>query len=98
MSDAAEEQAWHQSDAVIRDETGLHARPAVRLTKLAKQFAARVEIRADGHENWVNAKSPNAVMKLKASHDSRLNIRAAGDDAEAAVAALAGLVDRNFDD
>ena len=35
-------------EAVIRDKTGLHARPAVKLTKLAKSFAAAIEIRAAG--------------------------------------------------
>ncbi len=98
MTEAASDQLWHEGAAIIRDETGLHARPAVRLTKLAKRFDATVEIRADGQERWVNAKSPNAVMKLKASHETRLNIRASGDDAENAVTAIVGLVDRNFDD
>lgn len=98
MSDAVPEAAWSESEAVIRDPTGLHARPAVRLTKLAKQFQSRVEIRAEGQERWVNAKSPNAVMKLKAAHQTQLNIRASGDDAEQAIAALVKLIDRNFDD
>ena len=58
-------------EAVIRDETGLHARPAVKLTKLAKSFAAAIEIRAEDAPDWVNAKSPNAVMKLRAGHETR---------------------------
>ena len=32
--------------AVVRDPTGLHARPAVKLTKLAKRFEAAVRVRA----------------------------------------------------
>jgi phosphocarrier protein len=95
MSDAA---AWVHGSAVIRDATGLHARPAVKLTRRAKAFGAAVEVRAEGTEAWVNAKSPNAVMKLRAGHRTALAIRAAGDDAAAAVAALAALVEANFDD
>jgi len=97
MNDAASNIAWVTGDATIRDKTGLHARPAVKLTKLARQFAATVEISGDDRQRWVNAKSPNAVMKLRAAHEARLGIRAAGADAEAAVAALMSLVDRNFD-
>ncbi|MBJ3774533.1 HPr family phosphocarrier protein [Acuticoccus mangrovi] len=88
---------WVAGDAVILDPTGLHARPAVKLTKLAKTFAAAVEVRADGDERWVNAKSPNSVMKMKAAHGVPLHIRANGDDAADAVAALVALVERNFD-
>lgn len=81
----------------IKDPTGLHARPAVKLTKLAKSFASSVEIRADGSDEWVNAKSPNAVMKLKAGHGELLHVRAEGPDAQACVDELIALVDRDFD-
>jgi len=89
---------WISDAAVIRDPTGLHARPAVKLTKLAKTFDSEVEIRAEGKPDWTNAKSPNKVMKLKAAHGEPLHIRAAGSDAEAAVVALVALVDRDFSD
>ena len=36
---------------------GMHARPAVKLTKLAKRFAAHVVIRVEGAADWINAKS-----------------------------------------
>ena len=83
--------------AIVRDPTGLHARPAVKLTKLAKGFAASVELRSGGAGTWVNAKSPNAVMKLKARHGEEIHVRADGSDADAAVNALVGLIERNFD-
>lgn len=90
--------AQAEGQAVLRDPTGLHARPAVKLTKLAKRFAASVELRAGDEGNWVNAKSPNAVMKLKAGHGAVLHLRAEGEDAGPAVAALRALVDRDFAD
>lgn len=83
--------------AVIRDPTGLHARPAVKLTRLAKSFAAAVELRAAGADAWVNAKSPNAVMKMKAGAGATLEFRARGEDAAAAVAGLVALVEADFD-
>lgn len=82
--------------ATLRDPTGLHARPAVKLTKQAKGFAAEILLRAGEAGAWINAKSPNAVMKLKAGHGERLFFRADGADAEAAVAALVALVERDF--
>lgn len=96
MMDAAAE--WVFGAAVIRDTTGLHARPAVKLTKLAKSFAATVELRSEDAPGWVNAKSPNAVMKLRAGHETTLEVRASGRDAASAVAALTALVEANFDD
>lgn len=98
MTELVRDEDWVIGNAVIRDPTGLHARPAVKLTKLAKSFGSAVEIRADSVESWTNAKSPNAVMKLKAGHGVPLHIRAAGDDARAAVDALVALVVRDFND
>jgi phosphocarrier protein len=86
-----------EGEAVVRDPTGLHARPAVKLTKLAKGFAAAVRVRADDGA-WVNAKSPNAVMKLKARHGELLAFAAEGADAADAVGALVALVERDFRD
>ena len=85
-------------DAVLLDPTGLHARPAVKLTKLAKQFAAEVRVRAGAGGDWVNAKSPNRVMKLKARHGETVAFEAEGPDAADAVRALVELVERNFDE
>ena len=86
-----------EGEAVVRDPTGLHARPAVKLTKLAKRFEAAVRVRA-GDGAWVNAKSPNGVMKLKARSGERLAFAADGPDAAAAVEALVALVERDFHD
>jgi phosphocarrier protein HPr len=94
----AQDQGWIEGKAVIQDPTGLHARPAVKLTKLAKTFDSTIEIRADGGTEWINAKSPNAVMKLKVGRGAPLHIRASGGDAQTAVDALVALVDRDFND
>ncbi len=94
---AADAVASASGQATVQDPTGLHARPAVKLTKLAKSHEATVEIRAGEEGKWVNAKSPNAVMKLKVGHGEVLHIRAEGAQAEAAVAALVDLIERDFD-
>ena len=77
---------------------GMHARPAVKLTKLAKRFQAQISIRAAETAEWTNAKSIAKVMAMRAARDSILEIKASGDDAEAAVAALVELVVADFPD
>ena len=85
-------------EAVVRDPTGLHARPAVKLTKLAKRFEAAVQVRSAANGAWVNAKSPTGMMKLKARHGETLAFAADGSDAAEAVAALIALVERDFNE
>jgi len=77
---------------------GMHARPAVKLTKLAKKFQAQISIRASDAADWINAKSIAKVMAMRAARDSIIQIRASGEDAEAAVAALIELVAADFPD
>ncbi len=84
--------------AVIQDLTGLHARPAVKVSKLAKKYVSAVEISGAEGGIWINAKSTNAVMKMKASHGSNLFVRASGEDASYAVSAIIELIQRDFKD
>jgi len=85
----------HRAAAPIRNPSGLHARPAVKLTKLAKSFPGALEIALSAEGPWVDAKSMVRVMKLKAAPGTVLHVR--GEDA-AAVAALADLARRDFDE
>ena len=83
---------------LLTHEVGLHARPSVKLTKLAKTYAARIELAASEAGPWIDAKSIVKVMATKVPKDTLLHFRAAGPDAAAAVAALIGLVERDFDE
>jgi phosphocarrier protein len=82
----------------LTNATGLHARPSIKLTKLAKTFAARIELTIDTAGSWVDAKSIVKVMATKAARGTVLHLRAEGVDAEAALAALVALATRNFDE
>ena len=85
--------------SVLMDHAvGLHARPSVKLTQLAKTFSARIELRVSQDGPWIDAKSIVKVMATKAPKDTVLFFRAEGTDAAAAVAALIGLVKRDFED
>jgi phosphocarrier protein len=89
---------WQTSSVVIRHDVGLHARPSVKLTKLAKTFASAIEIAGAPEGPWIDAKSIVKVMAMKAKQASILHLRARGGDAAAAVAALKDLVERDFDE
>jgi phosphocarrier protein HPr len=73
---------------------GIHARPAAEIVKLAARFTANILLAKDGLE--VNGKSIMGVMMLAAECGSEVLVRAEGDDADAAVAALAELIASKF--
>ncbi len=88
----------NEGSVVITHEIGLHARPSVKLTKLAKTFEAAIQLRGDGVASWVDAKSIVRVMGLKLREGTTILFRADGPDAQAAIDALVGLVERDFDE
>jgi phosphocarrier protein len=83
---------------LIEHEVGLHARPSVKLTKLAKTFTSKIELGLSEDGPWIDAKSIVKVMAFKAAKGVTLHFRAHGGDANAAVAALVDLVRRDFDE
>jgi phosphocarrier protein HPr len=87
-----------EARVLITHEVGLHARPSVKFTKLAKAFAARIDLALQEGGPWFDAKSIVKVMAAKAPKGSVLYLRAEGDDADDAIAALVGLVQRDFDE
>jgi phosphocarrier protein len=82
------------SHVQIVNKYGLHARPAAELVKLANRFACEVWIRKDEVE--VSGKSIMGVMMLAAECGSTVQIRASGQDSQAAVDALVQLVQNRF--
>ena len=83
---------------VVTHDVGLHARPSVKLTKLAKGFSATIEIAAAAEGPWIDAKSIVKVMALRVKQNATLFVRASGADAVAAVDAVICLVRRDFDE
>ncbi len=88
--------ALHTGFVLLTNNVGLHARPSVKLTQLAKRFDARIEFALAATGPWVDAKSPVKVMRFKAAKGETLHFRASGDDAAEAVAAIVALVERGF--
>lgn len=89
-------QTTARASVLMTHDVGLHARPSVTLTKLAKTFASTISLTVDEGGASVNAKSIVKVMAMKAPANTTLVFEAAGDDAEAAVNALVELVRSDF--
>jgi phosphocarrier protein len=83
---------------VLEHEGGLHARPSIKVTQLAKHFRAEVRIGLSAEGPWTNAKSVSRVMAMKAPIRATLYFAAEGEDAEDAVKALVSLVRSDFAD
>ena len=86
------------ASAALTNAVGLHARPSVKLTQLAKSFACHLEVALAPDGPWVDAKSPVKIMRVKASKGTVLHFRARGSDAVAAVASVVELIERRFDE
>jgi phosphocarrier protein HPr len=86
----------YTSSVPLTNPIGLHARPSVKQTKLAKTLTSQIEVAPAEDDPWVDAKSIVKVMAVKAAKGTTLHFRAEGPDAVAAVAALRNLVALNF--
>jgi len=97
MSDAASNTGGKAAaTANICNSRGLHARASAKFVKLASSFDAEIHVTRDGVT--VNALSIMGLLMLGAGNGCGIEIAAEGPEAEAAVAALAELVDRRFDE
>ena len=81
-------------NVLIVNAKGLHMRPATKFVKLANGY--RSDIAVTGRELTVNGKSILDMTSLAAECGTTLELEARGDDAEAAVDALAELVAAGF--
>ncbi|MFN2433133.1 MAG: HPr family phosphocarrier protein [Gemmatimonadota bacterium] len=82
--------------ATVRNELGVHARPAALFVQLAARFQSEILLLKNGVE--VNGKSIMGVMMLAAERGSVLEIRADGTDADRAVTELVALVEGGFEE
>lgn len=83
-----------QRQLEIKNKLGLHARAAAKFVRCAANFSSRLTIGRG--ETRVDGKSIMGVLLLAAPIGTILEIVAEGEDEEAAVAALAELVDAKF--
>ncbi len=80
-----------QVDYQIKNEEGLHARPAYDFCKTAGKFQSKIEILKNG--DTYDAKSILMVLCVGAVKGETITIRANGEDEEKAVRALVKTLD-----
>lgn len=78
----------------IKNNEGLHARPAGIFAKKAAEFQSNIQILANGQVK--SAKSIMALMSLSLKKDQEFKLVVDGPDAEAAAQALTELVANEF--
>lgn len=84
-----------QTEVVISNKYGFHVRPSTTFAKLAKEFSSKVSITIPGGPT-VDGKNIMMLMTLGATCGTKIQISAEGEDAAAAVAALADMVNGRF--
>ena len=77
---------------IIKDEIGMHARPAGLLAKTAKTFASKITVTT--HDKTVDATKLMALMTLGAKCGDELVIAADGADEKDAIATLKEFVEK----
>ncbi|MDN5330812.1 MAG: phosphocarrier protein HPr [Tepidanaerobacteraceae bacterium] len=84
----------YEKTIVVKNKTGLHARPAAMFVQTANKFKSEIFVEKEGKK--VNAKSIMGVMSLAVSQGTTITILAQGEDEKDAVEALVELVESRF--
>lgn len=87
----------YKREIEVKNETGLHARPASMFVNLAGTFKSKIELQRLGGEDLYNAKSIIMLLSLGLEQGEKAILSAAGEDEKQAVDALAELVE-SFED
>ena len=78
-------------EVVVKNGSGLHARPATLLVKKASSFKSDVSIEYNGKK--ANVKSLIGVLSLAVTKDATIKVIASGDDEALAVDEIVKLVE-----
>ena len=81
-------------ELIIKNEFGLHLRPAGLFVKTANKYRADITVEKDGLE--VDGKSIIAITTLNVVKDTKIKIKARGEDADQALKELERLIASNF--
>ena len=80
----------------IANRRGLHARAAAKFVKTAALYDAQVQVAKDGMQ--VSGQSIMGLMMLAAGIGSTIEVSVEGPEAEAALDAIAALVEAKFEE
>lgn len=85
-----------EKEVVIKNRAGIHARPAALIVQTSSKFSSKIHFIKDG--DVINAKSIMGIITLGAAYNSRLTIRADGEDEQVAVDSIATLFENRFEE
>ena len=85
-----------EKELIIKNENGLHARPASLLVKTTGKFRSEIKISKDGYV--VNGKSIMGLMMIAAEKGSILTLKTFGEDEEEAMNELVNLINNKFEE
>lgn len=88
------ESKLEKTEVLVRNECGLHARPAAKLAQEAQKYSSRIMLSADGRT--ADAKSILDILSLAAQQGTGMTVEAEGDDADTAVERLRDLFHNRF--
>lgn len=75
-----------KENIIIENETGLHARPATEISKIAMKYPCNINFIVDG--KVINAKSPLMIMAAGIKSKTELEILCEGEEEEKALEEL----------
>lgn len=85
-----------KKELVVTNTLGIHARPASMIVKTATQFKSAINLTKS--DMTTDAKSIMGVMMLAAAQHTKITLQAQGPDETEAVAAVADLFERKFNE
>ena len=80
-----------EKNVIIKNKTGLHARPASQFVQKAGKFKSDIKINFEGKE--VNAKSIMGVMSLGIGQGKEIVLKAEGEDEKEALEELENFIE-----
>ena len=89
-----EEMKMKSFSYTVKDELGIHARPAGMLVKEVKNFQSKVTLEKDGKS--VDASRLMVVMGMGVKKDQTVTVTVEGDDEDAACDAIKAFFETNL--
>lgn len=79
---------------VIKDEIGIHARPAGQMVKVAKTFTSKITLESNGKS--ADATKLMNLMSLGVKHGNEVIVKAEGEDEEEAIVRMEEFMKANL--
>lgn len=83
-----------KTNIIIENETGLHARPATDLAKLAMKYKCNINLIVNG--KLIDAKSPLMIMSAGIKHKTELEIICDGENEDKAINDVKNFLENNI--